>query len=59
VLFRSLWEGRFIGELRPTEAIPDIDKAPRNVKGLVEYSAKISLIFPKNPKNGNGTLLVV
>jgi Alpha/beta hydrolase domain len=54
----ELWEGRIIGELRPTEAIPDIDKAPRNVKGLVEYSAKISLIFPKNPKNGNGALLV-
>ena len=52
------WQGRVIGELRPTEAIPDIDKAPRNAKGLVEYSAKISLIFPKNPKRGNGTLLV-
>jgi hypothetical protein len=60
--FRSgefvFWQGRVIGELRPTEAIPDIDKAPRNAKGLVEYSAKISLIFPKNPKNGNGALLV-
>ena len=52
------WEGRIIGELRPTEAIPDIDKAPRNAKGLVEYSAKIALIFPKNPKNGNDALLV-
>ena len=52
------WQGRVIGELRPTEAIPDIDKAPRNAKGLVEYSAKISLIYPKNPKRGNGALLV-
>lgn len=52
------WQGRVVGELRPTEAIPDIDKAPRNARGLVEYSAKISLIFPKNPKNGNGTILV-
>ena len=25
---------------------------------MVEYSAKISLMFPKNPKSGNGTLLV-
>lgn len=52
------WDGRVVGELRPTEKIPDIDKAPRNADGLVEYSAKISLIFPSNPKAGNGTLLV-
>jgi hypothetical protein len=53
-----LWEGRVVGELRPTEKIPDIDKAPRNANGQVEYSAKIALIFPKNPKSGNGALLV-
>jgi hypothetical protein len=52
------WEGRVVGELQPTEQIPDIDKATRNVTGQVEYSAKISLIFPKDPKRGNGTLLV-
>jgi hypothetical protein len=28
------WEGRITGELLPTEAIPDIDKAPRNANGL-------------------------
>jgi hypothetical protein len=54
----EFWEGRIAGELRPTEKIPDIDKAPKNANGLVEYSAKISLIFPKNPKSGNGVLLV-
>jgi hypothetical protein len=54
----EFWEGRIAGELRPTEKIPDIDKAPKNADGLVEYSAKISLIFPKNPKGGNGVLLV-
>ena len=52
------WEGRIVGELRPTEKIPDIDKAPENADGLVEYSAKISLVFPKSQKSGNGTLLV-
>src|SRR5665213_3006734 len=52
------WEGRITGELQPTEKIPDLDKAPRNAHGIVEYSAKISLIFPKNPRNGNGALLV-
>jgi hypothetical protein len=52
------WEGRIVGELPPTEKLPDIGKAPRNRNGMVEYSAKISLIFPKNPKSGNGALLV-
>jgi hypothetical protein len=54
----EFWEGRIAGELQPTEKIPDIDKAPKNANGLVEYSAKISLIFPKNPKSGNGVLLL-
>jgi hypothetical protein len=52
------WEGRILGELAPTEKIPDIDKALQNAHGLVEYSAQISLIFPKNPQAGNGALLV-
>jgi hypothetical protein len=52
------WEGRVVGELQPAEKIPDIEKAPRNPNGLVEYSAKIALIFPKNPESGNGVLLV-
>src|SRR6516164_4824831 len=51
------WEGRVVGELQPAEKIPDIEKAPRNPNGLVEYSAKIALIFPKNPESGNGVLL--
>jgi len=54
----EFWEGRIAGELQPIEKIPNIDKAPKNANGLVEYSAKISLIFPKNPKSGNGVLLV-
>ena len=54
----EFWEGRIFGELRSTEKIPDIEKAPRNADGRVEYSAKISLIFPRNPKSGNGVLLV-
>ena len=52
------WQGRIAGVLQPTEKIPDIDKAARNADGLVEYSAKISLIFPRDPKSGNGALLV-
>jgi hypothetical protein len=53
-----LWEGRVVGELSPSEKIPDLDKVTKNARGLVDYSARISLIFPKNPKDGNGVLLV-
>src|SRR3984885_5793284 len=53
-----MWEGRVTGELRPSEKIPDLDKAPKNANGMVEYSAKVTLIFPRNPKSGNGALLV-
>jgi hypothetical protein len=52
------WEGKVRGELSPQEAIPGIEKAPRNARGRVEYSARIILIFPADPKQGNGTLLV-
>jgi hypothetical protein len=52
------WQGKISGELAPSEKIPDLDKAAKNARGMVEYSAKISLMFPKNPKSGNGTLLV-
>jgi hypothetical protein len=52
------WQGTITGELAPPEKISDLDKAARNTRGMVEYSAKFMLMFPKNPKNGNGTLLV-
>jgi hypothetical protein len=52
------WQGTIAGELAPSEKIPDLDKAAKNTRGMVEYAAKFSLMFPKNPKAGNGTLLV-
>ena len=51
-------EGTVRGDLAPTEAIPGLDKAPRNARGRVEYSARIVLIRPADPGKGNGTLLV-
>ena len=51
-------EGKVHGELAPSEAIPGLDKAPRNAKGRVEYSARIILVYPAEPKAGNGTLIV-
>jgi hypothetical protein len=39
------------------QIIADIDKAPRNAAGLVEFSSNFYLIRPKDPSKGNGTLL--
>jgi len=53
-----LWQGRVHGDLSPQEAIPGIDKAARNDRGRVAYSAKIILIMPEANGAGNGALLV-
>lgn len=37
--------------------IRDIDLAPRNAEGLVEFSADLFVLKPRNPVEGNGTLL--
>jgi hypothetical protein len=37
--------------------IADIDKAPKNAAGRVEFSSDFYLIKPKDPSRGNGTLL--
>ena len=34
--------------------IPNIDKAPRNAKGMVEYSSDIYIFAPKDQSKGNG-----
>ncbi|HZM43493.1 MAG TPA: hypothetical protein VFC14_01595, partial [Burkholderiales bacterium] len=51
-------QGRLYGELSPRESIPGIDKAKRNARGMVEYSARIVMITPEVPSRGNGTLLL-
>jgi hypothetical protein len=52
-----LWQGRIHGDLSPQEAIPGIDKAARNDRGRIAYSAKVVLIMPATHP-GNGALLV-
>src|SRR5579863_296105 len=60
--------GHFEGELDPKDKhnslITDIQLAPRNVKGMVEYSATFSMVFSANsngvlyysvPNRGNGS----
>jgi hypothetical protein len=37
--------------------ITDIDKAPKNAAGKVEFSSDFYLLKPKDPGRGNGTLL--
>src|SRR6266851_3363118 len=39
------------------QIVCDIDKAPRNENGLVEFSSDIYLLKPRDPKNGNGAAL--
>jgi hypothetical protein len=53
--------GQFSGELDPTHPqnalIIDIDRAPRNAEGMVEYSADFRLLRPIDTTRGNQTLL--
>jgi hypothetical protein len=53
--------GRFHGELDPAQMlnteIVDIDKAPRNAQGLVEYAADFYILRPVDMAKGNGALL--
>jgi len=53
-------QGRAYFALDPANAhdcvIVDLDKAPRNAKGEVEFSADVDILVPK--KGGNGTLFV-
>ena len=53
-----IWQGKVHGELSPLEQIPGLDKAQRNARGLVEYSARIVLTMPGEKARGNGVLLV-
>ena len=38
--------------------IVDLDKAPRNAQGKVEFSADLYLLKPKDQARGNGAVLV-
>ena len=44
-------------KLAPNRIITDIDKAPRNEKGLVEFSADLYVLKPRDPALGNGGVL--
>lgn len=44
-------------KLPANRAISDLDLAPRNAAGLVEFSSDLYLLQPKDPARGNGTAL--
>src|SRR2546423_6141179 len=44
-------------KLPANQIVTDIDKAPRNDSGLVEFSSDIYVLKPRDPKNGNGAVL--
>src|SRR5438105_4858700 len=52
--------GRYHGELDPAHplnaGIVDLDKAPRNAKGMVEYSADFYILKPADLGKGNGAI---
>jgi len=43
-------------KLAVNQAIVDLDKAPRNKDGLVEFSSDFFMLRPKDPKKGNGAV---
>ena len=53
--------GRFYGELDPAQplnsGIVDLDKAPRNAAGQVEYASDFYILKPADMAKGNGALL--
>lgn len=53
--------GTAAGELDPKDplnrGIVDLDKAPRNAHGMVEYDTDIFLLRPKDPAKGSGKIL--
>ena len=48
------------GQLDPlapqNSGIVDLDKAPRNARGLVDYEVDVDILRPADPARGNGVL---
>ena len=45
-------------KLPQNQRIIDLDAAPKNEDGLVEFETDIEILKPRDPKTGNGTLLL-
>jgi Alpha/beta hydrolase domain len=57
----EMLSGRFYGELNPKDShnaiITDIQSAPRNTRGMVEYSATFSMAKPADMSTASGVLI--
>jgi hypothetical protein len=57
----EMLSGRFYGELNPKDShnaiITDIQSAPRNARGMVEYSATFSMAKPADMSTASGVLI--
>jgi hypothetical protein len=55
-------DGTATGEIDPKDpanaVIQDIELAPRNARGMVEYSTKVSILKPVNMSSSNGAMLL-
>lgn len=51
-------DGSVSGELPAFEPVPGIARAPKNVRGMVGYTAPFVIIAPRDKAAGNGTLLI-
>ena len=53
--------GRAFGEVDPRDpqnaGIQDLELAPRNARGMVEYATDVYLLAPHDPARGNATIL--
>jgi len=45
-------------KLPANQIVADIDKAPKNAAGLVEFSSDLVVLRPKDPAKRNGTALL-
>jgi len=45
-------------KLPHNQIIVDLDRAPRNAQGLVEFSSDLYVLKPKDPAKSNGTALL-
>ena len=44
-------------KLPANQIVCDVDKAPRNDSGMVEFSSDIYVLKPRDPKSGNGAVI--
>jgi len=54
---RGVAHGVLDPEAAENAGIVDLDKAPRNAAGLVEYAIDVDMLRPKNMRRGNGILV--